>query len=128
MPQNATVQVKDFRLFMAALAATDRKTQRAAREEIRKAGDAVRLEAGVRFGPVDRRSAAGYRTRVRQRGVAVEQSLRRTTGRRPDFGGLQMRRALVPALEHNEEATARALEHALDEVCDQFNRGGLVVG
>jgi hypothetical protein len=126
----ATVQVKDFRLFMAALAATDRKTQRVAREEIRKAGDHVKADAATRMASVDGKSAAGYRTRVRQRGVAVEQSIRKSpavTRRRPNFGALQMSRALLPALDANEQNTVAALERALDTVCDQFNRGGVVV-
>lgn len=124
MAEGATLQVKDFTLFMKALARTDKATQKAAREEIRKAGDHVRNDASSLFTAVDTRSAAGYKTRVRQRGVAVEQSIRKTTGTRPDFGALQMRRALVPALEQNEAATNRALELALDRVCDRFNRGG----
>lgn len=122
--QGATVQVKDFRLFMAALQAADKKTKRAAREEIRKAGEHVRVEAAARFGSTDIRSAGGYKTRVRQRGIAVEQSLRRTTGQHPEYGALQMRRALIPALDANEEKTIRAVEHALDQVADRFNMGG----
>jgi hypothetical protein len=125
--QGATVQVKDFRLFMAALASADRKTQRAARDEIRKAGEHVRLDAGRLFATTDRKSAAGYRVRVRQRGVAVEQSLRRTTGHHPNYGGLQMGRALIPALEANEQQTLSAIEQALDRVCDRFNYGGSFV-
>jgi len=119
----ATLQVKDFTLFMQALARADKATQKAAREEIRKAGDHVKLDGARLFGPTDAKSAAGYRTRVRQRGVAVEQSLRKTTGKHPNFGGLQMRRALLPALDANEARTNQALEQALDRVCDRFNQG-----
>jgi hypothetical protein len=123
----ATVQVKDYRLFMAALAGADKKTRKAARDELRKAGDHVKTDAAVRMAHIDARSAAGYKTRVRQRGIAVEQSIRRTTGKHPEFGALQMRKALVPALDANEQHTVHALEHALDRVCDEFNRGGLML-
>lgn len=51
------------------------------------------------FSNYDVHSAMGYKIRVRARGVAVEQSLRRTTGEHPFFGTLQMEQALVPALE-----------------------------
>ena len=69
------------------------------RPELRKAGELVRTEASTLFSSIDARSAAGYKVRVRAKGVAVEQSLRKVTGLRGDYGALQMRRALIPALE-----------------------------
>ena len=66
------------------------------------------------------RSAAGYRTRVRQRGVAVEQALPKTTGQRGDWGATQMRKALVPALDENQEKVADEFEKAMDKVADHF--------
>jgi hypothetical protein len=71
-----------------------------------------------RFSPIDPRSAAGFRTRVRQRGVSVEQSRRRVTGKRGDYGALQMRRALVPALEDKKNQTEREFERAVDELAN----------
>ncbi len=71
---------------------------------------------------MSQKSAAGYRVRVRQRGVAVEQSLRKTTGTRSDFGELQMRQALLPALEANEDRVESAMEAAIDTVADHFER------
>lgn len=121
MPQGATLQVHGYQQFMRELALADRAQQRAWRNELRKAGDHVRLEGASLFAPTDARSAAGYRVVVRQRGVAVEQKLRRTTGQHPEFGGLQMREALVPALERNEAATERAIEQAMENICDRFN-------
>jgi hypothetical protein len=125
MPQGATLRVEGYREMMKAFARTDKATRRAVRKEFRQAGEAVQSDAAVRFAPIDARSAAGYRIRVRQRGVAVEQSLRKTTGKHPEYGALQMRKALVPALYANEEKTVRAMEAALDRVCDRFDMGGL---
>jgi hypothetical protein len=127
MAQGATLQVHGYRQLMQALARTDKATRKAVRDELRQAGEHVRLEAGARFATTDPRSAAGYRTRVRQRGVAVEQSLRRTTGQHPGYGALQMRRALEPALYSNEARTVREMEQAIDRICDRFNRGGALV-
>jgi hypothetical protein len=121
MPEGATLRVDGYRQLMQALARSDAASRKAVRDELRVAGEHVRQDAGSRFSRYDARSAAGYKTRVRQRGVAVEQSLRRTTGKHPEFGSLQMRRALVPALEGNEEATVRAMDEALDRICDRFN-------
>jgi hypothetical protein len=126
MPQGSTLQVHGYQQLMQALAKSDKASRKAVRDELRAAAEHVRVEAGVRFATTDPRSARSYKTRVRQRGVAVEQSIRRTTGRHPEFGALQMRRALVPALTANEERTIREMEAALDRVCDRFNAGGLV--
>jgi hypothetical protein len=117
----STLQVKDFQKFMVLLSNTDKATKKALRDEIRQAGGHVRDDASGRFQRYDPRSAAGYRVVVRQRGVAVEQKLRRTTGKHPEFGALQMRRALVPALDANEGQTARAVEEALDRIAARFN-------
>jgi hypothetical protein len=127
MPQGATLQVHGYQQLMQALAKADKATRKTVRDELRQAAEHVRVEAGLRFATTDAKSARSYRTRVRQRGVAVEQSIRRTTGRHPEFGALQMRRALVPALTANEERTIREMEQALDRVCDRFNAGGTFV-
>ena len=127
MPQGATLQVHGYTQLMQALAQSDKASRKAVRDELRSAADHVRVEATARFASTDARSAAGYRTRVRQRGVAVDQSLRKTTGKRPQFGALQMRRALVPALDANEQRTVTEMEAALERVCDRFNHGGAFV-
>ena len=69
-----------------------------------------------------RASAGGFRTRVRQKGIAVQQSKRKTTGKHPEYGSLQMRAALLPALMSNETDMNRQLERALDRVGKRFER------
>lgn len=80
----------------------------------------MRAEATRRFTPYNARTAANYRVVVRQRGVAVDQRLRKTTGLHPEYGALQMRKALLPALAANQELIERELERALDRVADHF--------
>jgi len=99
-----------------------RETKREVRATFRKVGDIVKVEAAERFREVDAKSAAGYRTVVRQRGVSVEQSLRKTTGKRSDFGALQMRKALEPAVDAKEGEIEDAMEDAIDKVADHFER------
>ena len=108
---------------MRSLKETDARSRKAVRDELRHAGEKVRQGATDRFNRYDPRSAQGYRVRVRQRGIAVEQSLRRTTGKHPEFGTLQMRRALVPSLEANEEETMRGFDDAFDKIAVIFNGG-----
>src|SRR5690348_15316602 len=73
------------------------------RPALRKAAEPVRAEAASLFSRFDDRTAAGFKIRVRQKGVAVQQTIGRTTGLRPDFGSLQMRTALLPALADKGE-------------------------
>jgi hypothetical protein len=92
------------------------------RSALRDAGQQVREDAAQKTAGKLRspKSAAGYRVVVRQRGVFVEQSLRKTTGLRPKWGGTQMRDSLIPALEEDKDDTARRMEEAMQNVVDLF--------
>lgn len=117
-----TLVVKGLREFSRALAAADLEAKRTMRRELADAGDLLRQEGQTRFEPFDSRSAAGYRVYVRQRGVGVEQSLRKTTGKHPEFGAKQMEQALIPARNAVEPRIARDFERAFDRICDQIER------
>lgn len=122
MAQKETVRVKGFREFLKACQHAPKDTKRFVREAFRQVGEQVRSDAADRFTTIDAKSAAGYRTRVRQRGVAVEQSLRKTTGLHPEYGSLQMRQALIPALQSHTDETERLMEDAMEKVADHFER------
>jgi hypothetical protein len=122
VPQKETVVVHGYKELVKASALADKQLRKEMRDTFRAVGEPVRSQAAVRFATVDARSAAGYRTRVRQRGVIVEQSLRKTTGKHPEYGALQMRRALMPALADQEPETIRRFEEAVDHVCGVWER------
>lgn len=88
------------------------------REALRTSGERVQRDSALKTTSrlQSPKSAAGYRTYVRERGVSVEQSLRKTTGLRPDWGRSQMRDSLVPALLENEQFTEDDFRRAVDEV------------
>jgi len=111
-----TVRVKGLRELQRTLRDADKELRLGVRRELREAGEIVRAEAASLFSDHDPRSAAGYKVRVRQRGVAVEQSIGRTTGLRPDYGALQMRDALLPALDAKEEQVVARVELVLDNL------------
>jgi hypothetical protein len=119
-----TLRVDGYRQLMVAFQHADKDSRRELRRTLARAGEHIQRDATARFSRVNARSAAGYRVRVRQRGIAVEQSIRKTTGLHPEYGALQMRTALLPALMENQNETVRALERALDEVADRFDAGG----
>ena len=119
---NATLVVKGYKEFLKAAKDAGSVTNREVRAAFRRSGEIVRADAAQRLTKYSTTSAAGLKIRVRQRGVAVEQSLRKTTGAHPQYGALQMRKALLPALARNEPAVEAEFEKALDEVKAIFER------
>lgn len=117
-----TVRVRGLREFHRAVRLAGPDSRRELREAYGDVGEAVRASSERRFRPIDRESASAYVVRARARGVAVESRKRKTTGKRPDFGALQMRRALLPAAMAEERDTERRLEKAFDRVGDHFER------
>lgn len=117
-----TRRVKGYREFLRACQRAEKSTNKEMRAALAKAAEPVRAEAARIFEAVHARSAQGYRVKVRQRGVSVEQRLRKTTGAHPEFGALQMREALIPALDSNADEIDRGLVNAVDEIADIFER------
>lgn len=63
------------------------------------------------------RSVTGVRPRVKGFGRAyVEQSRRKTTGKRGDFGVMQMQRVLLPALGRKQGDVIKELDKVLAEL------------
>lgn len=116
MGRELEVRVIGLRELQRALRAVSADAAKELRRELKELAEPVREEARRLFAPLSPRSAAGFRVAVRSRGVAVEQRLRRTTGRRPDFGSLQMQRALLPALGAKRGEVERGLEEMLDRL------------
>jgi hypothetical protein len=116
------IVVHGYREFLHACDHAGKDSKKQVRDTFRKVGETVRADAERIFAAVDAKSAAGYRVRVRQRGIAVEQSLRKTTGKRPDYGAKQMRDALIPAVDRNEGRIQHDFEAAMDRVADHFDQ------
>ena len=122
MPQGQTLRIEGYKEFLIACDNAGRQSKKYVRETFRSVGDIVRSDAAQRLAPLSFFSAAGYRTVVRQRGVVVEQRLRKVTGLRPDWGETQMREALLPSMTANEERVTASMEEAIGKVCDHFER------
>jgi hypothetical protein len=123
MAAGRTLAVDGYRDLLRALDRRPRNPARGPRHApARRRRDPAPPPSGAC--PPSTRSAAGYKVRVRQRGVAVEQSLKRTTGLHPEWGAYQMRHALLPALDETAPETDRRMELALDAVAAHFNTAG----
>jgi len=91
---------------------------RAVRDGMKRAAEPVVEAARAKEGQWAGSKPGSIGPRVVRRGVFVTQRARKVTGRRPDFGALQMRDAFIPALEENEREVERAVERELDHLLD----------
>lgn len=112
------IVVRGLKPFLQATAKAEKETKKRIRARFREAGEIVKRDAAGKFLKYDYHTAAGFRVVVRARGVSVEQKLRRTTGKRGDFGALQMTRALIPAADEKTNKIMAEFEKALDELAD----------
>lgn len=68
------------------------------------------------------RSVTGLRPRTKGFGRAfVEQSRRKTTGKRGDFGAMQMQRVLLPALARKQDDVVKALDKMLARLGGEYD-------
>jgi len=121
-------RVVGLRELLRATDAMGKDTKRLVRGKLREAAEPVRQDAAVRFASYDAKSAGKYGISVRRTGfVSVEQRLRRSSDasrRRPKFGTLQMKKALLPALADNGEQVEAKVNEAVTLACAKFNLGG----
>ena len=115
MAESVSVKVHGIKELGQALKRVDRELARELDDALKDAAQIVSDNARSRFSFIDSRSAGGFRPRIKGFGrVVVEQRKRKTTGQHPEFGSLQMRRALLPAMREDEPKVIEALEHMLD--------------
>lgn len=106
------IRVKGLRELDRAFRNMDKDLSKKLRASLKEAAEIVAPVARSKFERIQPRSAATMTARARARGASVEQSQGRTTGLRPDFGSLQMRIALMPALDEK----APEVEQKVDEM------------
>lgn len=110
----ASVRVEGAREVIRAFRSVDRSLAAKFGADLKKAADPVVESAR---GKVTRYAGASVSTiRSRRSGpnVYVEQGARKVTGRRGDFGALQMRTVLEPALDENEREVFTEVNRILD--------------
>ncbi len=117
MPLETTVKVDGLRDFMRDTNRAEKETKKKVRERLKESGEPVRAEWASTLSRYDVRSASKLRVRARVSGVHVEQSLRRTTGLRPDWGRLQQMLG-ESALERKQGEVENEMEKAADDIAD----------
>lgn len=110
----STVRVRGLRELQRDFKKMSGDLNKEVDRELKEAAGIVSEEARSRFVAYNSGSAAGFRPRVKGFGRAfVEQSRRRKTGKRPDYGALQMRKALLPALGAKQNEVIERLDKML---------------
>lgn len=115
MADAVAVKVKGLKELRRALKDVSVDASKGLDRELKALAEVVAEEARQRFAAIDPRSAAGFKPRLRGfSSVVVAQTRRRKTGQHPEFGSLQMRRALLPALWSERNNVERRLESIIE--------------
>jgi hypothetical protein len=115
---NATVRVQGVREVQKAFRGVDRSLAAEFGQDLQKAAEPVAQAARAK----EKWQGASINTiRTRRRGVNiyVEQSARKVTGLRGDYGALQMRQALEPALDENSGKVFSEVASVLDKYANR---------
>lgn len=116
---SATVRVHGLREVNAAFRKVDKKLAREFGNDLKKAALPVVEQARQEEQRWQGASISTIRAKRSGPRVFVEQSARKKTGLRPDFGALQMRDALEPALEQK----ADVVFDVVDIILNQYAHG-----
>jgi hypothetical protein len=118
VPQAGTVKINGLNELLRSL----NKIQRGAHKQV--LGGLMLAAEPVRtswVGKIDRYRGVSSSTitpKMTTKGVFITQRARKTTGKRGDFGAIQMRLGLV-ALFEEADNTTKAVEKALDELTEE---------
>lgn len=110
------VKVTGLREFTSAVRKAQGNTSVARLgDELKRLAEPVQTATKGKLGRYGGDPAGGVRIRRRGLNVAVEQTRRKVTGKRGDFGALQMTRAFVPSLEENRGQVEAGVDRWLDQ-------------
>lgn len=105
-----------MRELNSALGKYEKSLQKELRAELKRVAEPVAQDARSKAARFGARTAAGIAAGTRSGAAVVRQRNRKTTGQRPDFGVLQMRTVLEPALAENETRVLEDVENMLDRL------------
>ena len=113
-----TQGLKEFQRDMKKLS---KELNKEINTSLAQAGKLVQDDARQRLAPINSYSAGGIRSRIRGFGrVTIEQTRKRTTGQRPDWGIKVMQRDLIPAVRENELQIIAILDRMLGRLGGEY--------
>lgn len=115
---SAGIRVHGVREVNAAFRKIDKNLARQFGNDLKKAATPVVEEAKMLSQQWQGASLNTIRAKRSGPRVFVEQSARKKTGLRPDFGALQMHSALIPALDEKSDVVFHLVEIVLNRYSD----------
>lgn len=112
----ATVRVEGLRELNRALNKVNKDAAKTVRDELKTAAEPIAATARSRLSRFQGASTSTIGPPSVTAGVFVTQRKRKVTGKRGDFGALQMRDVLLPALEEHADDAVKAVEQAIDRL------------
>jgi len=128
MAEKETIAVRGLGPLIRDFSKLSKEASKQLRDELRKVAAPVAIDAKFREQDYGSKEPGGVKVVVRQRGVAVEQTLRRSplpSRNRRNFGELQMRNVFIPALEDNVDVVNRRVEEFLDRFTSEGFGGAI---
>lgn len=123
MPRNEHIVVEGYaqldRAFRKVSKEVDPQASKRMRGEFKRAAEPVAATAREKISRYQGASLQTIHPVAYARGVYVVQDARKVSGLRGDFGLLQMRTGLEPALEQNKALVLREIEGALDRIAGE---------
>ena len=120
MPRKEHIVVEGYaqldRAFRKVSKEVDPESSARMRGEFKRAAEPVASSAAEKISRFEGASLQTIHPVATARGVFVVQDARKVSGLRGDFGNLQLRTGLEPALEENKELVLRGIEMALDRI------------
>lgn len=113
MAQPIAVKVKGYRECVRALQRVDKDTKKEMLGALKASAEPVAKDARSLLSRYQGASINTINPRAVTSGVYVTQRARKKTGKRPDFGSLQMRVGLIPALDKHEDDIVESVDHAI---------------
>ena len=114
----AGIRVEGTAEVVRAFRGVDKKLAADFGNDLKKAAEPVAESARSKISRYQGASLRTIRTRRRGANVYVEQSARKVTGLRGDYGSLQMTRGLEPALDEKTDEVFESVRDVLDKYAE----------
>lgn len=113
-----SVRVEGYREAMRGLNKVDSGIKDLFKDAFKEIGQPIAADIQGRLTGFQGISLGTIGPKVTTKGMFVTQRKRKVTGKRGDFGSLQMTRGFLPAAEDNQEKVDEALEEVFDRLAD----------
>ena len=107
-----TIRVRGYRETSSALYRVNRGARVALAAGLKAAAEPIAADARSRLSGYGGMKTNTIRPRATTQGVYVTQAAKKVTGRRPDFGSLQMVKGLIPAAYGRQDDIVTKVEEA----------------